>query len=730
MPPFAALAHHSAPRANRKPTRRVVHGVTLHDDYAWLRAKNWQQVIEEPEKVPADIARYLRAENRYASAGFRPMKALQKQLIAEMRGRMVEDESAPPWKDGPFLYYERYRKGAQYSLCCRKPAAGGREHILLDGPKEARGLDYFDLGASAVSPDHSLMAWAADLTGSESYIIRVRDLATGVDADKLERSSGDIVWGRDGRFFYYIELDSSQRPYRVMRHRLGEPQEADVEIYREADSGWFVSLDRTQDDRYAFIDIHDHETTEVLLLDLDDPREVPVPVFPREAGIEYEIDHHEGRMIIRTNHADASGRKPEDYRIIALPVGETDTHKAEVLVDEVPGRAIQSVHVLKDWLIWSTLGEDGPAIHARNWRSGTEKTFRARALGALASEVDSGSREADATRQSRIVGDISGAIGPEYESATLRLTFSSPAEPEITLDHNLDTGEEVILKRQEVPSGHDAGRYAVERAYAPSADGETVPITILRLASTPLDGTAPCLLYGYGSYGYAMDADFETDRLSLVDRGFVYAIAHIRGGMEKGFRWYREGKREKKINSFLDFITAADFLVAKKYAAPKRIVAHGVSAGGMLMGGIANMAGEKFAGIVAEVPFVDSLNTILDPTLPLTPPEWVEWGNPIEDVKAFEAMRAYSPYDNVGAKDYPPMFIVGGLTDPRVTYWEPAKFVAKLRATMAGGGPILFRTNMGAGHDGASGRYRQLDDVARVYAFALEVTGMVEPATS
>lgn len=704
--PFPLIENRRPPRARLQPTKRVVHGVTLRDDYAWLRAKNWQQVIEEPETVPQDIKRYLAAENRYAAAGLRASRPLQKQLIAEMRGRMVEDESEPAWKDGPWLYYERYRKGAQYTLTCRKPAEGGREQILLDGPKEARGLDYFDIGAAAISPDHGLMAWAADLTGSESYIIRVRDLSTGEDRDRLERTSGDIVWGRDGSFFYYIELDASQRPYRVLRHRLGETQSEDVEVYREADSGWFVSLDRTQDDRYGFIDIHDHETTEVLLLDLDDPREVPVPVFPREQGIEYEIDHHEGRLIIRTNHAGPAGHKHEDYRIVAMPVGETNLERSEVLVDEIPGRAIQSVNVLKDWLIWSTLGAEGPAIHARNWRTGLERHFSPRA----------------------VVGDITGAVGPEYESAILRLTFSSPSEPEVTLDHDLDHGTEVILKHQAVPSGHDPERYLVERLMAPTWDGETVPITILRLATTPIDGTAPCLLYGYGSYGYAMDADFETDRLSLVDRGFVYAIAHIRGGMEKGFRWYREGKRDKKINSFRDFLTAANHLLAQGYAAPKRIVAHGVSAGGMLMGGIANMAGEKFAGIVAEVPFVDSLNTILDPTLPLTPPEWVEWGNPIEDRAAFEAMRAYSPYDNIAAKDYPPMFIVGGLTDPRVTYWEPAKFVAKLRTTMTGGGPILFRTNMGAGHDGASGRYRQLDDVARVYAFALAVTGMGEPA--
>jgi oligopeptidase B len=699
--PFPLLAGRRPPRATRARQSRIVHGMTLVDDYAWLRAENWQQVIEEPDTVPAPIKRYLDQENRYAAAGFRPSRALQKKLIAEMRGRMVEDESSPPWQDGPWLYSERYRKGAQYPLACRRKPGAKREHILLDGPKEARGLDYFEIGATAVSHDHRLMAWAADTTGSESYIIRVRDLTTMEDHDRLERSSGDIVWGRDCTFFYYIELDASQRPYRVMRHRLGERQEQDVEIFREADSGWFVSLDRTQDDRYGFIDIHDHETAEVLLLDLDDPREVPVPVFPREQGIEYEIDHHEGRLIIRTNHPGPDGAKREDYAILAMPVGETDLAKAELLVPEQPGHAIQSVHVLADWLIWSTLGEEGPAIHARHWKSGREKHFAPRAA----------------------VGDIAGSIGPEYASQTLRLTFSSPIEPEVTLDHNLETGEETILKRQDVPSGHDPARYIVERLAVPARDGETIPVTLLRLKSTQQDGTAPGLLYGYGAYGYAMDADFETDRLSLVDRGFVYAIAHIRGGMEKGFRWYREGKREKKINSFNDFIDVADFLVREGYVAEKRIVAHGVSAGGMLMGGVANMAGERFAGIVAEVPFVDSLNTILDPTLPLTPPEWVEWGNPIEDKAAFDAMRAYSPYDNIAAKPYPPMFIVGGLTDPRVTYWEPAKFVAKLRVT-AKGGPFLFRTNMGAGHDGASGRFRQLDDVARVYAFAMAVTGV------
>ena len=700
-PAFAHLAR-PAPVAPAKPRSRKVHGTRLHDSYAWLRARNWQRVIEDPKTVPPEIGSYLRKENAFTAEALRPLAGLQKTLIAEMRGRMREDEAEPPLKDGEWLYYERYRKRQQYSLFCRKKIGSKREKVLLDGPKEAREHDYFDMGATQPSPDHRLMVWGADTTGSESYVLRLRDLETGKDHDRIARSSGDVVWGRNSAFFYYVELDASQRPYRVMRHRLGEKQKDDVEIYREPDSGWFVGLDITQDDRYGFISIHDHETSEILLLDLDDAGEVPVPVFPRVKGIEYEIDHHDGQLIVRTNHAEGVGASTLDFKIIALPVGETDMTKAKVLVPETPGRMLLSVNVLKDWLIWSSLGEQGPLIHVREWASGNEQVFAPRAG----------------------VGDITGMVGLEYDSDILRLAFSSPTEPEVTLDHNLRTGKETLLKVQDVPSGHDPSRYRVERVFAPSHDGVMVPVTILRLKDTPVDGTAPALLYGYGAYGYAMDADFETERLSLVDRGFVYAIAHVRGGMEKGFAWYKEGKREHKINTFLDFIAVADFLVEKNYAAPRRIVANGVSAGGMLMGAIANMAGEKFAGIVAEVPFVDSLNTILDPSLPLTPPEWVEWGNPIEDKTAFDAMRAYSPYDNIAAKPYPPMLVTGGLSDPRVTYWEPAKFVAKLRATMTGGGPVLLHTNMGAGHGGASGRFEQLDDIARVYAFAMEVTGM------
>ncbi len=703
--PFAALAQ-KPPLARKARRSRLVHGLRLEDDYGWLRARNWQRVIEDPKLCPPEIAQYLREENAFTRAAFRPLQGLQKTLIAEMRGRLQEDESEPAQKDGAWLYYERYRKRQQYAIYCRRPVAGGKEQLLLDTPREARAFAYFAVGAVQPCPQHRRLAWSADTTGSESYVIRLRDLASGKDEDRLRFTSGDVVWGRSGEFLYYVALDKSQRPYRVMRHSRGEPQKQDVEIYRERDSGWFVSIDVTQDEAYAILSVRDHETSEVRSIDLGDPEASPQLVFARQQGIEYDIEHHEGRLILRSNQGERPGTLAPDFRITALPFGQRDPALSEVLVPETPGRIKLSVNVLRNWLIWSSLGEAGPRIHVRNWKSGAETTFAPRA----------------------VTGDIAGSIGLEYDSDTLRLSFSSPAEPEVTLDHNLVTGAESVLKRQIVPSGHDAGRYRAERVLAPAHDGQTIPVTLLRLADTAVDGTAPALLYGYGAYGASMDADFEIERLSLVDRGFVYAIAHVRGGMEKGFRWYREGKREKKINTFLDFIAVADFLVEQGYAAPRRIVAQGASAGGMLMGGVANMAGEKFAGIVAEVPFVDSLNTILDPSLPLTPPEWVEWGNPIHDPAVFAAMRAYSPYDNLLAKAYPPMLITSGLSDPRVTYWEPAKFVAKLRATMRGGGPIFLKTNMGAGHGGASGRFEALADSALVFAFALEVTGLAGAA--
>lgn len=746
----------------------------LSDDYAWLRARNWKTVLSTPEKLPKPIRDHLEAENAYCAQALAPLHPLIANLVAEMRGRIQEDEVAPPTRHGSFLYYERYRKGQEYAVLCRKPlpepgakptAKPGREQIILDAPKLARGRDYFDLGDTAIAPDHRLLAYSTDTTGNEAYTIRLRNLDTGRDLkDSVPRTSGEMVWAADGRSFYYVALDAAQRPYKVMHHSLGSSTKQDRTLYHEAGTGWFVGLGQSHDTTFAVISIHDHETSEEWLIDLRDPAAMPVCVLPRHTGHEYDSEHRDGQLIIRTNWL------APDFKLVSLPIlrntgarpagnlararTESEPHalpltlaalaQAETLVPQIPGRILLDHAIARDWLVWSDLGESGPQVHARHWASGREQHFSPRAsTPAFSGEMGTGSPEENAPQQKNsdriravlrethakaiptgAVGDIVAGFGPEFHSAVLRITLSSPALPESVLDHDLDTGTETLLKTQQVPSGFDPARYVVERRFARAADGESVPITLLRRTDTRVNGTAPALLYGYGAYGAAMEADFDTERLSLVDRGFVYAIAHIRGGLEKGMAWYSQGKMLSKMNSFTDFIACADFLIHEGYAAPHKIVAQGVSAGGMLMGGVANMAGEKFAGIIAEVPFVDSLNTILDPTLPLTPPEWVEWGNPITDKAAFDAMRAYSPYDNVQAKPYPPMLVTGAVSDPRVTYWEPAKFVARLRATMVGGGPVLLHTNILGGHGGASGRFERLDDIARAYAFALHVTGI------
>jgi oligopeptidase B len=697
--PFSWLAQNKKPRARAILTQRIVHDTLLEDDFAWLRAEQWQAVIRAPETLPKPIRAYLEAENRYAKAAFKPLQPLIRTLRKEMRGRMKEADAAPPVKDGAYFYFHRYRKGAQYPQLCRRKGARGRITVMLDGVKEAAGKPYFTLGDATHSADHQRLAWAADVTGSESYTIHIRDLATGQDGDATTHTNGDVVWLRNGRAFLYIALDEGQRPWRVMRHRLGTPQAADDILYEEAGTGWFIGLGSTQDDRFALISVHDHETSEVHLVDLADGEARPVCVAPRKTGVEYDVEHHEGRLILHTNQGGAV-----DFKIIAvpfsqnMPLKEADFAAATCLVPENPGRIIEEVMVLKDWLIWSDLGEEGPRVIARRFSTGEEKCFTPHAA----------------------IGTLEVSTGLEYATDIIRLTYAAPNMPDVTLDHALETGEETILKTRIVPSGHDPADYAVERLYADAADGARIPITLLRHRQTPVDGTAPALLYGYGAYGITIEAGFRTRILSLVDRGFVYAIAHVRGGMEKGFGWYRSGKLENKVNSFTDFIAVADHLVAHGYAAPQRIVAQGGSAGGLLMGAVANMAGEKFAGIIAEVPFVDCLNTILDESLPLTPPEWVEWGNPITDAAVFAAIRAYSPYDNITAKAYPPMLITAGLSDPRVTYWEPAKYVARLRAT-ASGGPFLLHTEMEAGHGGASGRFDSLTSTAQAYAFALAV---------
>ncbi|MBX9907121.1 MAG: S9 family peptidase [Beijerinckiaceae bacterium] len=691
------------PRAEIRTQTRIVHGTMLQDDYAWLRAENWKDVLREPERLPADIKRHLDAENAYCRTVMASTKALQKELVAEMRGRIKEDDSSVPQPDGPFLYYSRYRKGGEHPLICRRPRDGhprkgkDREQVMLDASALARGKDFFDLADAEHSPDHRLLAWSADEAGSELHVIRVRDLATGADLpDRIEDTTGDIVWARDSRSFAYVALDADHRPSKVLRHRVGTPAAEDELLHDEVDAGMFVDIGATQSGRFLLIKIGDHDTSETMILDLTADAARPVMIAPRQAGRRYDVEHHGDDLLILTN-ADGA----EDFRIVTAPIADPAPASWRDLVPHKAGRLILDHVCLRGRMIRLEREDGLPRIVIRDLASGAESS--------IAFDEEAYGLGLDA--------------GYEFDTDTIRFIYASMARPAETFDYDMASAERTLLKRQEIPSGHDPAAYRVRRVFAKAKDGALVPVSLLHRADLVLDGSAPCLLYGYGSYGSAMSASFRTRPLSLVDRGFVYAIAHVRGGTEKGWGWYLDGKRQNKTNTFTDFIAAAEMLADEGFTARGRIVAEGGSAGGMLMGAVANMAPDLFAGIVAEVPFVDVLNTILDETLPLTPPEWPEWGDPIRDEAAFRMIASYSPYDNVKPQAYPPILAMGGLTDPRVTYWEPAKWVARLRATMTGGGPVLLHTNMDAGHGGAAGRFDSLKETALAYAFAIEAAG-------
>ncbi len=682
------------PVASRDPVTQTAHGQSWTDEYAWIRADNWQEVLRDPATLPEPIGKLLRAENRYCAALMKDTKTLQTLLVAEMRARIKEDDSAPPSKDGPFAYYQRYDRGGEHPLICRRPRDGGQEEKLLDGQKLSRGKDFFDLGDHAHSPDHRLLAWSADEAGSELYTIKVRDLADGRDLiDAVPDTAGGMVWTADASGFYYVAVDANHRPSRVFRHMLGQPREMDVLIHEEHDAGMFVTIGETQSGAFMLIDVSDHETSEVRLVDLALRGAAAVLVHPRQSGLRYDVEHHGDRFLILTNKDGA-----DDMKIMSAPVASPGIANWTEMVPCQPGCMIISHVCLKGRLVRMERENSLPRIVIRDLASGEES--------AIAFDEEAYGLGMDA--------------GYEFDTDWLRFTYASMARPAETYDYNMATRERIMIKKQEVPSGHDPERYKVRRVFATASDGAVIPVSVLHLADLDLDGTAPCLLYGYGSYGSSMSAAFRVRPLSLVDRGFVYAIAHIRGGTEKGWNWYQDGKLHKKPNTFTDFIAVGEELARLGYTAPGRIVAEGGSAGGLLMGAVANLAPDLFAGIIADVPFVDVLNTIMDASMPLTPPEWPEWGNPITDPEAFQTIRSYSPYENVKAQSYPPILAIAGLTDPRVTYWEPAKWVQRLRQRMTGGGPILMQTHMAAGHGGAAGRFASLKETALSYAFAIK----------
>ena len=681
------------PTAARRPTTNTFHGRTLVDPYAWLAADNWRAVLRDPRKLPKDIRALVTAENAYCDAVVAPLAGLRKTLIAELRARIREDDADVPEDDGPFAYYGRFRDGDEHAIYCRTPRGGGAETILLDGEALAKGHAFFDLGESAHSPDHAQLAWSVDESGAELYAIRTRALADGRDRpDIVTDTDGSIVWSADSTAFYYVRIDDDHRTAQVFRHIVGEDPARDRLILEEPDGAWFVSLEESRCGRFGVVSIHGHDANECWLIDLAQPDASPQLVAARAPKLRYEVEPH-GDLLYALNNADGA----EDFRISVASRAAPARERWRDIVPPREGAMIVAMTVYRRFLVWMTRENSLPRIFIRDLESGAEHAIAF-------------SEEAYA---------LGLEPGLEFDTTTLRFVYSSMTTPEETWDYDMETRVRVLRKRQEIPSGHDPAHYVTRRLAATAPDGETIPVTLLHRADFAPGAGAPLLLYGYGAYGHALSASFDEDALSLVDRGFVYAIAHVRGGTDKGWRWYETGKLAHKSNSFSDYIAVARHLIDRGYTQAGAIIAQGASAGGMLMGAAANLAPDLFAGIIAGVPFVDVLNTMLRDDLPLTPPEWLEWGNPLEDPAVFDRLAGYSPYDNVRAQDYPPILVIAGLTDPRVTYWEPLKWVARLRATMTGGGPVLLHMHMGAGHSGASGRFEALGDTALEFAFAI-----------
>ena len=710
--PTPATVPSAPPVAERRPVTLEAHGDTRVDDWYWLRDRD----------DPAVIA-HLEAENAYTEAELARTVPLQEAIYAEMVARIQETDLSVPVRKGPWRYYSRSVEGSSYGIQCRRSVEGGddREHVLLDENQLAEGHDYFSLGSFSISPDHRWLAYATDTTGGERYTLRFRDLEHGVDPpEAIGGTSAGVAWANDDTTVFYVRVDETMRPFQLWRHRVGTDPGSDVLLLEEPDDHFFLGVGRTKDDRFVLCGFHSQITSEIRVLDADDA-EGDFTVFDaRRHGVEYAVDHDRGdpatgrpaRFLVVTNDG------AEDFRLMEAPDDAPGRDGWREVIGARPGVRLDGVDPFAGHLV---LYE----------REGGETRIRV---------IDHATGASTPVAQPESPSTVWGDANPEYDSTVLRYGYTSLTTPRSVFDLDLVDGGLTLLKRQPVLGGFDPSQYRTERQWATAPDGTRVPISLVYrpdLVTRPGDGVgggAPCLLYGYGSYEISADPSFSSLRLSLLDRGFVYAIAHVRGGGELGRHWYEDGKFAAKPHTFSDFVACARHLVDGGWTTPERLAARGGSAGGLLMGAVANLAPELFAAIVAEVPFVDCLTTVLDETLPLTVIEWEEWGNPVEDPEIYAVMKGYSPYDNVaatsadgGAVRYPDILATGGLTDPRVGFWEPAKWVARIRAANPVN-RVLLKMEMGAGHGGPSGRYDAWKDEAFVFAFVLDALGLADVA--
>lgn len=683
------------PRAEQRDHSFTRHGITISDPYHWLRDDSYPTIDDE------DVLEYLRAENAYFEAQMDGRKALVDTLFAEMRGRIKEADATVPQRDGDFEYWSEFEEGGQYRKFYRRPVTGGDAHLILDGPALAEGLEYFSLGALSVSEDGRYLAYSTDTTGGEYYTAFIKDLQSdALLPDRIENVNSGLVWAADDAMIIYGRANENWRVDRVFAHSVGKDAAEDVQLYHEEQLGFTVSPGLSSNREWLIIAAGDNETSEVRLLPAADPLAEPLLVRPRKTGVEYDVDLREGTLFVLTNDNHAN------FRLATAPIASP----AE----------------------WTTLIEGSDQFYLTDF-----DLFRDFYVteGRIAGLDQVQIRYYDDPARVETIAfpekAYSAGLGnnPEWAMEKLRLSYESPVTPDTVYDYHVASRTLDTLKVQEIPSGFDPSLYTVERIQVPARDGAMVPVSIVyRKDRDDMNGGpgGPLHLYAYGAYGYAIPPGFSTTRLSLVDRGFAYAIAHIRGGDDLGRNWYLQGKMEQRTNTFNDFVDVGRALVDRGLTSKGQISASGGSAGGELMGAVVNQAPDLFGAIVAHVPFVDVLNTMLDESLPLTPGEWPEWGNPIESREAFTHIQSYSPYDQTRAQDYPPMLVTAGLNDPRVTYWEPAKWVAKLREVKTDDNILLLKTNMGAGHGGKSGRFEGLRETAEEVAFILWQLGVTE----
>ena len=683
----------SVPKINKILNTVKIHNEELIDNYSWIKQKDWKEVILNPNKLNTQVKKYLDEENLFKENQLKDINDIEKKLFEELKSKIKNEDNSVPKKDGDYLYGYKYNKNSEYPIYYRKNTTNNSEEIILDCEKKSKRHTYFNVASISHSHDHKYVAYNIDTNGSEYFSIFIEDIQKQeLLSPEIKNTTGDIVWSLDNNYIFYVRLDQNHRPTKVFKHKIGSNSEKDLLIYEEKDPSFFCSINLSKTKNYLFIRTADHETSEYLFINLKLNEIKPTLFKKRVKKIEYDLEHHEKFFLISTNVDNA-----KNFKIMISH--EESYQKWEEFIPYEKVNLILDFILLKDWLVRleRTEGSENIIILNLNNKNQHKISFDEEAY------------------------NLSLDHGYEYETDTFRYSYSSPTTPKSVFDYDCKSTKQELKKTQEVPSGHNKDDYICKKIFATAHDNEKIPITILYKKGVKLDSNNYLLLYGYGSYGISIPSNFSTNRLSLVDRGIVYAIAHIRGGKEKGYEWYENGKLLNKKNTFLDFISCAEKLCEDKYTSPKKIVAQGGSAGGLLMGYIANERPDLFLGIIAQVPFVDICNTMLDEDLPLTVTEIPEWGDIKNDKKSFLYVKSYSPYDNVKKQNYPHMLVTGGISDPRVTYWEMTKWVAKLRENKTDNNLLLLHMNMTAGHSGASGRFDYLKEIAMEYGFVLKI---------